>query len=67
MDKTKIEKFALIAGRGISKALNAAERRGVDIRKALATPIARVPRPAQPKPKAKKLSRACAWQRVAMV
>ncbi len=51
MDKTKLEKLAQISGRGISKALNIFERRGVDIRKALATPIARVPRRAAPKPK----------------
>jgi len=52
MDKTRLEKFARISGRGMAKALDALERRGVDIRKAVATPIARVPRPAPPKPKA---------------
>jgi hypothetical protein len=53
MDKTKLEKFAHISGRGISKALDALGRRGIDLRKAVATPIGRVPRPAPPKPKAK--------------
>jgi hypothetical protein len=52
MDKTKLEKLAHVSGRGISKALNIFERRGLDIRKALATPIARVPRRTTPKPKA---------------
>ena len=53
MDKTKLEKLAHISGRGISKALNVLERRGIDVRKALATPIARVPRRAPAKPETK--------------
>jgi len=53
MDKTSLEKFAQISGRGISKALSALERRGINIRKAVATPINRVPRRAPDKPKTK--------------
>jgi hypothetical protein len=50
-----LEKFARLSGRGLSKALDALESKGVDIRKAVATPISRVPRrqPAKPAPKPK--------------
>ncbi len=51
MEKTKLEKFALMSGKAASKALGALEQRGLDIRKKLATPIAMVPRRAPPKPK----------------
>jgi hypothetical protein len=53
MEKSKLEKFALLSGRGLSKALDALERKGVDVRKAVATPINRVPRRAPPAPKTK--------------
>jgi predicted transcriptional regulator len=53
MEETRLEKFARLSGRGLSKALDALERKGVDVRKAVATPINRVPRREPPKPKAK--------------
>ena len=54
MDKTALEKFARLSGRGLAKALDALERKGVDVRKAVATPVNRIPRrdPSKPKPKA---------------
>jgi hypothetical protein len=51
MDKTTLEKLARLSGRGMVKALDALERKGLDIRKAVATPIGRVPRRTPPKPK----------------
>jgi hypothetical protein len=53
MEKTTLEKFARLSGRGLTKALDALERKGVDVRKAVATPISRVPRRDAPKPKPK--------------
>lgn len=50
MAKTTLEKFAKISGRGLAKALDVLERKGVDIRKAVKTPINRVPRRDVPKP-----------------
>jgi hypothetical protein len=52
MTKTTLEKLAFVSGRGLSKALDALDRKGVDIRKAVATPIDRVPGRPPPKPKA---------------
>jgi hypothetical protein len=52
MDKTKFEKLARLSGKAASKALGALERRGIDLRGKLSTPISRVPRRDPPKPKA---------------
>ncbi len=52
MAKTNLEKFLRLSGKATSKALDALERRGIDIRGKLSTPINRVPRRA-PAPKRK--------------
>jgi hypothetical protein len=52
MDKTKFEKLARLSGKAASMALGALERRGIDLRGKLSTPISRVPRRDPPKPKA---------------
>jgi hypothetical protein len=51
MEKTKLEKLARMSGKAASKALDALERRGLDIRGKLSAPVSRVPRRAPPKPK----------------
>jgi hypothetical protein len=53
MAETNLEKFLRLSGKATSKALGALERRGIDVRGKLSTPINRVPRrtPAPPKPK----------------
>jgi hypothetical protein len=51
MDETKLEKFARLSGKAASRAIEALERRGYDIRGKLSAPIGRVPRRDPPKPK----------------
>ena len=51
MDKTRLEKLARLTGRAASKAIEALERRGYDLRGKVSAPIGRVPRRAPPKPK----------------
>ena len=51
MDETKVEKLARLSGKAASKALGMLERRGLDLRGKLSTPINRIPRRAPPKPK----------------
>lgn len=43
MAKSKLEMFARLSGKAASKALNALEQHGVDLRAKLATPIGRIP------------------------
>jgi hypothetical protein len=50
MQKSKFERFARLSGKAASKALETLEKRGIDIRDKLATPIDRVPRRAPQKP-----------------
>jgi hypothetical protein len=44
MAETNLEKFLRLSGKATSKALGALERRGIDVRGKLSTPINRVPR-----------------------
>jgi hypothetical protein len=50
MDETKLEKLARLSGRVASKAIDALERRGYDIRGKMSAPISRIPRRTPPKP-----------------
>ena len=52
MEETKLEKLARLSGKAASKALDALDKRGFDIRRKLSAPISRVPRRSPP-PKAK--------------
>jgi hypothetical protein len=52
MEETPLEKLARLSGKATSKALDAFERRGYNLRRKLTEPISRVPRRAPPKPKA---------------
>ncbi len=51
--ETKLEKLARLSGKATSKALGALERRGIDLRGKLSTPISRMPRRAPAPPKRK--------------
>ena len=51
MAEGNLEKFLRLSGKATSKALGALERRGIDIRGKLSTPINRVPRRAPTTPK----------------
>ena len=51
MAETNLEKLLRRSGKAASKALGALERRGIDVRGKLSTPINRVPRRAPPKGK----------------
>lgn len=53
MAETTLEKFARLSGKATSKALDALDRRGIDLRKKLSEPISRVPRRAPPPEKPK--------------
>jgi hypothetical protein len=44
MGKMNFERFAWLSGRGVAKALDTLAEKGIDVRKALDTPIKRVPR-----------------------
>jgi protein tyrosine phosphatase (PTP) superfamily phosphohydrolase (DUF442 family) len=51
MAKTRFEALARLSGKAASKALDALQQRGLDIRGRLSTPIGRIPGRAAPKPK----------------
>lgn len=53
VEETKLEKLARLSGKAASKALGVLERRGIDVRGKLSTPINRVPRRAPAPPKRK--------------